>query len=356
VRLLPQDRGFGWYPYLWLVYLAGLPLNAWLSHAGARTWAITVLGMVIFLPLYFFGYRVESRGRLWITAAMTLLGVLTAPANPGGAVYFIYAAAVVGMEGDTRHSIRTLSVLLLIIAGESLLLRLTPFFWAVAVVFTVMIGALNTNMTQRQRDQKRLVQAREEVERMAKIAERERIARDLHDVLGHTLTLIVLKSELASKLAETDPARAVQEIRDVEQISRQALAEVRSTVRGYQTRGWLAEVAQAETALRAAGVNVLCAVASAAVPPSHEGVLALVLREGVTNVIRHAQATTCELSLGLADGVCRLEIADNGCGRLGPEGAGLAGIRSRVEALGGEFRREVAAGTRLIITLPVPSS
>ena len=355
MRLLPQDKGFGWYPYIWLIYLAGPPLNSWLSHASAWNWAITVLGMLIFLPLYFLGYWLESRGRLWVAAGMTLLGAGTAPINPGAAVYFIFASAVVGMKGDTRYSIRVLGLVLLIIAGESALLRLTPFFWVPAVVFTLMIGAINTNMTQRQRDQKRLVQAQEEVERMAKIAERERIARDLHDVLGHSLSVIVLKSELASKLAEADPARAVQEIRDVERISRQALAEVRSTVRGYQSRGWPAEVAQAETALRAAGVKAHCTVAPFGVPPSHEGVLALVLREGVTNVIRHAQATSCEVSLRLADGICRLEIADDGCGRPGPEGTGLTGIRTRVEALGGEFRREMAGGTRLIITLPVPT-
>jgi two-component system, NarL family, sensor histidine kinase DesK len=355
LRLLPRDRGFGWSPYIWLVYLAGLPFNVWIRHAGVWPWVITIAGMVVFLPLYFLSYWAGTRGRLWIAAGMTLLGVLSAPVNTGASVYFVYAAAVVGLKGDIRYSIRGVCLILLIIATESLLLRLPPYFWVIAAIFTIMIGAINTNMAQRQRDQKRLLQAQDEVERMAKIAERERIARDLHDVLGHTLSVIVLKSELAAKLAEADPARAAQEIRDVERISREALAEVRSTVRGYQTRGWSAEVAQAEAALRAAGVNVHGTAASVVVPPSHEGVLALILREGVTNVIRHAQASTCELSLCLVDGVCRLEIADDGCGSRGPEGTGLAGIRSRVEALGGEFRREVAAGTRLIVTLPVPS-
>jgi two-component system, NarL family, sensor histidine kinase DesK len=353
VRLLPKDREFGWYPYVWLVYLAGLPVNAWLAHAGLWRWTCTVLGLLAFLPLYFLGYRATGRTRLWIAAAMTALGVLTAPINQGAAVYFVYAAAIVGLNGNTRHSVRAIGAILIVIAGESLLLHLTPFFWVPAVVFTILIGAINTNTAQRRRDQKRLLQAREEVVHMAKLAERERIARDLHDVLGHTLSVIVLKSELASKLAETDPARATEEIRDVERISRQALSEVRSTVRGYQSRGWPEELAQAEAALRSAGVEVHCAVTSVGIPASHEGVLALILREGVTNVIRHARARTCELSLRLEGGVCRLEIADDGCGSPSPEGSGLTGIRSRVEALGGEFRRELKAGTRLVVDIPV---
>jgi two-component system sensor histidine kinase DesK len=354
VRLLRKD--YGWVPYVWLIYLAGIPLNVWLSKAAAWVWAVSLLGIAVFLPLYFLAYRLERRGRIWVIAGVTLLGVLTAPVNPGASVYFIYAGAFVGLMGDTRFTLRAVAVLILVLAGESLLLRLTPYFWVPAAIFGPLIGAINTSWTQRQQAQRRLIQAQEEVERMAKVAERERIARDLHDLLGHTLSVVVLKSELASKLAETDPPRAVAEIRDVERIARQALAEVRSAVRGYSTRSFRTEVAQAETALQAAGVKVTCSVMETGIPPSHEGVLALILREAVTNVIRHARATSCELSLRLADGLCRLEIRDNGCGHSGPEGAGLAGIRSRVEALGGRFQRETGSGTALIVTLPVPSS
>ena len=225
-----------------------------------------------------------------------------------------------------------------------------------AAIFLPLIAAINTNWTQRQQAQQRLLQAQDEVERIAKVAERERIARDLHDVLGHTLSVVVLKSELASKLAETDPARAVEEIRDVERIARQALAEVRSTVRGYAARSFQDELVQARAALQAAGVEAKCAVVESGIPAALEGVLALILREAVTNVIRHARATTCTLRLELHAGRCRLEIRDNGCGHPGPEGVGLAGIRSRVEALGGHFQRETGAGTALIITLPVPAS
>jgi two-component system sensor histidine kinase DesK len=206
---------------------------------------------------------------------------------------------------------------------------------------------------QRRQDMRELLMAQEEVEQLAKIAERERIARDLHDVLGHTLSVIVLKSELAAKLAEKDPARAAQEIRDVERISRDALSQVRSTVRGYQSRGLLAEVEQAKTALTAAGVQTQCDFGAPKLPAAQEGVLALALREAVTNVIRHAKATSCYLTLRQENGSCRLQIKDDGCGSASAEGVGLSGMRQRVESLGGQLQREISSGTCLTITLPM---
>src|SRR5262249_21649918 len=152
------------------------------------------------------------------------------------------------------------------------------------------------HFAERHRDNRRLRRAQEEIEHLAKIAERERIARDLHDVLGHTLSVIVLKSELASKIAEKDPRRAVQEIKDVERMSREALPQVRNTIQGYHARSLQAEAEQATAALEAAGVKVSCELAHADIPAAHEGVLALALREAVTNIIRHAGATSCKLS------------------------------------------------------------
>lgn len=353
MRLLPRDRDIGWMPYLWLVYLSSVPVNAALRHAGAGQWAVTIVGMLVFLVLYFRGYWLAGR-RLWaVIAAIAALGAAFAPFNPGAAVYFIFAAAFAGNAGPPRLAYRIIGILLAVLALESVLLRLPPYFWIPAAFFTLMIGAVNIYYAERRRDLKKILMAQEETEHMAKIAERERIARDLHDVLGHTLSLIILKSELASKLAGTDPARAIQEIREVEQVSRDALAQVRSTVRGYQSQGLQAEAAQASAALQAAGVRVHCEVVPAGMPPAHEGVLALALREAVTNVIRHAKATSCELRLRQDAASCELEIRDDGCGRLGEEGVGLAGMRRRVEALGGRMLREGGAGTRLLITLPV---
>lgn len=354
MRLLPKNKDIGWTPYAWLIYLTSVPLYAYMSRqTSVRFWAFTVLGMLVFLVLYFRGYWMEGKKLLWIIAAIALLGVIYSPTNPGASVYFVYAAAFVAYTGDTAFAVRILPLILVLIGLETWVFHLPPYFWIPATVFSILIGAINIHYMQRHRDTKKLLMVQEEVEHLAKVAERERIARDLHDVLGHTLSVIVLKSELAAKLAEKEPARAVQEIKDVERISRDALAQVRSTVRGYQALSLQAEAEQAAATLQAAGVKVECDFASANISPTQEGVLALALREAVTNVIRHSQARSCDLRLRPVEGGCELEIKDDGCGRMSPEGTGLTGMRHRVEALGGKLVREVSSGTRLLITLPL---
>jgi two-component system sensor histidine kinase DesK len=187
---------------------------------------------------------------------------------------------------------------------------------------------------------------------MARIAERERIGRDLHDLLGHTLSVIVLKSELASRLADRDPARAVTEIREVERISREALAEVRKAVRGYRSEGLLDEVANAERVLIAAGIAAEIDVHPQALPPDEDRALAYALREAVTNVVRHAAATRCSIRLTETGGRTRLEVLDDGRGGLAPEGSGLSGMRERLRQVAGTLERDGANGTRLVMSLP----
>jgi len=166
--------------------------------------------------------------------------------------------------------------------------------------------------------------------------------------------VIALKSELASKLMERDPQRAGNEIREVEQIARQALSEVRDTIRGYRAKGLAAELAQAKITLETAGLTVQCdAASSVQLPPMQESVLALAVREAVTNVVRHAQARTCRLRLEQENGSCRLEIQDDGRGGSSLEGNGLRGMRERVQMLGGTLERISDDGTTLTITLPV---
>jgi two-component system sensor histidine kinase DesK len=353
MRLLPKDKDIGLVPYLSLIYVVNVPLTALATKAGPRQWALAILSLLLFLPLYFRGYWVKGRPILWVIASIALLAVVFLPVNAGACVYFIYASAFAGNAADRARAVRIIAALLLAITVETLVLHLPVYFWILTATFTVIIGVVGIHYAERHRENAKLRVVQEEVEQMAQTAERERISRDLHDVLGHTLSVIILKSELASKLADSDPQKAAQEIRDVERISRDALSQVRTTVRGYQSRSLTAEVEQARSALGAAGVQVRCDFDPLNIPVTHEGVLALALREAITNVIRHARATSCYLSLRQDNGACRLEIKDDGCGKLGSEGVGLSGMRTRVEALGGSLQREAESGTRLIITLPM---
>jgi two-component system sensor histidine kinase DesK len=215
------------------------------------------------------------------------------------------------------------------------------------------VGSVNIHFAQRNQANRRLRLAQDEIEHLARVAERERIARDLHDVLGHTLSVVILKSELASKLIGHDTERAGNEIRDVERISREALAEVRNAIGGYRAGGLEEEFARAASTLETAGVAAECRSVHVALSPARETVLALAVREAVTNVVRHARARQCRLELEEVDGCCLLEIEDDGRGSSQAEGNGVRGMRERVEALGGTLRRETSAGTKLTIMLPL---
>jgi len=354
MRPLPKDQDWTAYVYLfYLVYylVVGLvfPIGPWGREA-------TVAATVAAVGLYFWGYWLRGLRRFWVVGGFLVLGTLCANSNPGSSVFFVYGASFIGKAIDPPRAYWALGGLLAIIGLEAWLLHLSPWLWTAALGFSVLVGMLVIHEVQRRRLNNSLLRAQEEVERLAATAERERIGRDLHDLLGHTLSLIVLKSELASRLAEKDPARAACEIRDVERISREALSQVRAAVRGYHSVGLEAELTHAREALAAAGITFDSKVEPVTVSASQESVLTLAIREGITNVVRHAGAKTCQLALRCRYFGCELEIADDGRGGSAPDGFGLGGMRERVEALGGTLERDGSNGMRLILRLPTPGA
>ncbi len=353
---LPADPEIGWTPYLWLIYLLQVPLFVWFGGGTARDWWLVALSFSLFLPLYFGSYWVQGRNRLLIGGAQCALAIAFGLWNPGAAVFFVYAAASIGRHG--RHAWRWLVGLLVLIAVTAAIPAYQSTFTIASVVFSLIVGASVIHSEERREVNRRLASAHEEIERLAQIAERERIARDLHDVLGHTLSLVVLKSELASRLAGSDPARAAAEIADVERIARDALAQVRASVRGYRSQGLAAELDQARQTLASAGVRMENRLEPVPLNASQESTLAMVIREGVTNIVRHAGATECVLSLRQQDGSAELRMADNGCGVKGAEeGLGTRGMRERVQSLGGTLQREGRAdGTELVIRIPMSAA
>ncbi len=350
-----KDKDHGWSPLLWVVYLGFFFVDPVVSHASLRIWLLDLTGATVFLFFYFGLFALQNPNTLVHIGGMLLLGVLFMPINAGACTFFIFAAAMLPFCVDTK----TAAVLGLLTVGvvgaiEGLLLHINGWTLFYSALFPMIIGAGNTFFAERNRMNRKLRKANEEIEHLAKVAERERIARDLHDVLGHTLSVITLKSELAGKLIDRDPQRAGKEIREVEEISRQALSEVRDAIRGYRAKGLSAELAQAKATLETAGLAVQCdAATTVKLPAMQESVLSLAVREGVTNVVRHAQARTCRLRLEQQNGSCRLEIHDDGLGFSSTEGNGLRGMRERVEMLGGTLERRNQSGTTLTITLPL---
>ena len=282
LRLLPDVPEIGWTPYAWLVYLP-FQFVALVAGGGNRTdWTITLCGMAAFLLLYFRSYW-ECGSRLFAYAlAMAVLGAIVSPDNPAASTYFVYAAACGASYGVATVAWRFLGVLLAAVGIDAWAAHLPPQAWIPALVFSALVGALRIRSCEMEAANASLRLARDEVERLAKVAERERIARDLHDVLGHSLSVIVLKAELASRLAERDVPRAVAEIADVERIARASLGEVREAIAGYRASGILAELARARGVLETAGLDVACELGEIDLPPRHEGVLTLAIREAVT--------------------------------------------------------------------------
>lgn len=338
-------------PYVWLTYMAWTFVYP-AAIGSLSVLAETAVAAAAFLALYFRGYWLCGR-RLWpIIVAIAAIGALLGITNPIGSTYFVFAAAFAPFVGSVGLAWRIVGGLIAAILLEAALLHLGPYFWIPGAVFTAVVGAATIHGAEMQRMNAELRAARDDVEHLAKLAERERIARDLHDVLGHTLSVIVLKSELAAKLAGSDVERAATEIRDVERIARESLSEVREALAGYRAAGITAEIERARNVLRAAGVRFECDVDELRLSPRTESVLALAIREAVTNVVRHSGAANCRLHVACDSDVCRFEISDDGSGSQVGEGLGLMGMRERVEALGGTFAREGDNGTRLVLTLP----
>jgi two-component system sensor histidine kinase DesK len=200
--------------------------------------------------------------------------------------------------------------------------------------------------------------AREELARMAVNEERLRFARDLHDLLGHSLSLITLKSELAGRLLPEEPEKAETEVHDIEEVARQALREVREAVAGYRSPTLDEELAGAAEMLAAAGIDFELENEAGLLPREIDGVLAWTVREGTTNVIRHSEAQNCHISLAREDGMVQATITDDGRGNADQEapGSGLSGLAERVATFGdGGFEAGPLpeGGFRLRVGLPL---
>lgn len=353
LRLLPPSSPLGWTPYAWLIYLPIVLVYSSVLNDSALDWGLDAAVIVIFLALYFRSFWVHGDALLRTAFAIVALGVLYTPRNPGASVFFIYGAAFLGEATATPAAgTRWLLLVMGIVAVEAWLVPLPPQAWIPAIVVSFIVGGTNIHFAEMRRKDHALVRAHRTAEQLATIAERERIARDLHDLLGHTLSVIVIKAELASKLADIDPARAAAEIRDVERISRHALQEVRHAIHGYRGERVQEEIETARAALESAGVTLVSAVGTGGLDSETERALALAVREAVTNVIRHARASRCEVTLTRDASGVRLVIQDDGVGGSGSEGAGLSGMRARLSALGGTLARDGDGGTRLTLWIP----
>jgi two-component system sensor histidine kinase DesK len=341
-------------PFVWLGYL-GLYFLPWIGKAPGRTeLAASAIGVIAFLALYADAYLRWPARRLPHVVGIAAIGYLLSPFGGAWGVFNVYASALAGLLPDRRTAIGSLVILQAAVAAYCLVLGVPVWTWGSILFFGVMVGFGSVWQADIARKNGQLLQAQEEVRALAATAERERIARDLHDLLGHTLTVVAVKAELAQRLVSRDAAAAGREMREVAEAARQALAEVRTAVAGVRGATLAAEIQRARRVLAAANVDASVSATVEPGDPEREAVLAMALREAVTNVIRHSGARSCAIGLEAEpQGALRLTIADDGCGGEIREGSGLSGMRARLSAAGGALEvTSNAQGTRLLARLP----
>lgn len=351
-----HERAIQWVSLLWSAFFF---IQPYYKHS-VRVWLGFALFYAVFLTLYWAVVVLRNRWSQRATALLFVLAFVYFPLNHSAGGLFVYPAVLLAFVTREPRAGRAAAKFATILGAEILgvflevyLLKL-PMDWAENITFyIVVLGVSNFAYARQLMASDQLKLAHQEIERLAQTAERERIARDLHDLLGHTLTVIAIKADLANRVFSLDPAMAQREISDVEQTARRALAEVREAVAGYRGEGLPSEIAQARRTLAAAGVQLTTNVEPLPLPQDVLNTLCLALREAVTNVVRHARATMCVLELKGTDTGVRLCLEDNGSGGAVVEGSGLRGMRERVSQLGGRMTTEQreGGGLRLIVEL-----
>ena len=341
---------------LWSLWVFLTPL---LGDGYDWRWvALTLLSYPLFLWLYarvIFGPRRHG----WRHAlGMAALSLALLRWYPSGLSYFVFGCVMLRVSEQRPrllHYALQLLAMNVVFVAVAWALDYPPQFWMWVPVMTFVIGMIVNVEHAAQENDAALALSQEEVRKLAATAERERIGRDLHDLLGHTLSLITLKLELARKLFERDSGAAKRELEEAERVAREALAQVRSAVTGIRATDLAAELASARLLLESAQVQLDYGAPPPGLPPEVERGLALVLREAVTNIGRHAHAAQAQVEFTREDKAVQLCIGDNGRGGVAVDGNGLSGMRARVAELGGSLSVDSPrnGGTRLLVRVPL---
>lgn len=340
VAMSRQMFSGGWqrwvFPGVWLVYLLQTASGVHKHSSGAGAVAGYLI-IVAFAACYLTAVATRwtsNQHKFWVIYAITIVLTFLEMifAREDAFVFFVYVA-VLTVAVIQRYVLYIVVALALVATVTP---RLVPSWHAdvsvangltVILVSLAMYGFFSIIASNVALDE-----ARAEVARLAAENERSRIARDLHDLLGHSLTTITVKAGLARRLAERGEAdRAAGEITEVEQLARRTLGEVRSAVSGYRDVTLSGELASAREVLRAAGIELTLPGSVDIVDGDAAAVFGWVVREGVTNVVRHSRATHCDITLGER----WIEIVDDGRGGTGGAGNGLTGLCERLAAVGG---------------------
>ncbi|HEY3005797.1 MAG TPA: sensor histidine kinase [Kribbellaceae bacterium] len=347
-------RRWGWLAAgVWLFYLAQ-PFEQIVRHSHGIVRVVGLAALLLFAATYvaFFGWFRHvgmGSGGLAVWQRLAYLGgmlglvlVMLPAAGQRALTCLVYIAATAMMALEIRIALGVVAVLL---GGAELSMRVVPG-WSDdgSYGFAIFLAALAVfGMRRAVQRTVELAATRKDMAELAVQEERNRFARDLHDILGHSLTVITVKAELAGRLIAANPDRAAAEVADVESLARAALADVRAAVAGYRELSLAGELVSARAALQAAEIKADLPTTMDVVPEENRELFAWVVREGVTNVVRHSGAKRCTIRLSAAT----IEVLDDGKGPT-PGGAasghGLVGLRERADQAGASLQVGQAPG------------
>ena len=344
---------------LWSLWIFITPLFDHGVRGYTLSWMLFTLGSYPLFLVLFAGVRLASRRTAHLYAwgmAALCFGLLRW--YPSGLSYFVYACVMLSHCDVRRFRSYAAQVVLLNVIYVALAWWI-GYPQSLLVIMPVTVFVICTIVTVEQLHQDKdaaLSLSHDEVRRLAATAERERIGRDLHDLLGHTLSLITLKLELSRKLFDRDVEAARREVEEAEKVARHALAEVRCAVTGIRATDLAAELASARLLLESSRVHLDYGQLPADLPGDVERGLSLILREAVTNIARHADASQARIEMTRERSSVCMQISDNGRGGIEIDGNGLNGMRERVRALGGTltFESPRGQGSRLRVVAPLP--
>jgi len=325
-----------------------------------------VLAVLAVVALYVYVYNVLPRDafgsdeRNWaVVVRLALLAVLAAGLTladrQSWAILFIFTAIAGAMRLSQRDGALWIIGCAAVTAGLLVADHGDAGTTISLTASTLGIGFMMFAFRRLMRLNGELVEAREELARLAVSEERARFARDLHDLLGHSLSVIAVKAELAERLLARDPARAAEHVADVKTVAREALGEVRDAVSGYRRPTISSELEGARMALEAAGIEAQLEAEEVELPADVEAVLAWAVREGTTNIVRHSGARSCRIAVRPGAAGVTAEVVDDGeLGAPAGTGNGLAGLRERAAGVAGsvEAGPVPGGGFRLCVTVP----
>lgn len=322
------------------------------------------LGLFVFNSLYvyvtFRAFDREKRQSVSTRLALLTMGLVTTGLAVGYGGNWLLFFPLLGLATGATLRGRHLGRIGLLLAAYAAVLAGLREGWreapniGYATFLSCMVTAAILSLSEAVRE---LRAAREELARRAVEKERLRFSRDLHDLLGHTLSVIVVKSEAARRLAGRDIDAALAQIGDIESVGRQALTEIREAVTGYREGSLSTELTRARSALAAASVEPVVRQSGAPLAPQTEALLGWVVREAVTNVVRHSHATRCEITVESPEERVRLTVTDNGTGTAvtTTDGTGLTGLTERLAAAAGSLTAGPTPGGGFTVTAELPT-